>query len=349
MKLERLVAIGVAALSAFAGAVCAQVSVPPPALPSAVPLPGVAIRVPAGAEVRESAVAPSRWQQELDRLDADLRLRLLTANDPPTDWLAAEIDATDIESQVRHYAAARVGAPADRVYLAALAVACLRPVRPTLPACDAVDRLADWSRRDADNGVPSMLLAGRARVRGDTDAVTAYIDQAAAAPRFDDYAAQQPQRWWQYLRPLDVGIDAAAKARAAANYGAGNELAWASPLRAVCVDGRRGDRMRTVCAALGQSLAARGATFALRRAGARVAEINAADAGARSAAQSRGARLLAASARCAQWEPDFAAALESPDAASRARGVEQFAAWADARAQFGEVAACERVVANAPR
>jgi hypothetical protein len=312
--------------------------------------PGLVRQSPTGLEVREGDATPSRWQAELDRLDADLRLRLLTANDPRVDWLAGDIDSADVESQVRHYAAARTAAPGERLYLASLGVACLQPVRPALAPCDAVDRLADWARRDADNGIPSLLLAGRARQRGQADTVASYIEQAAAAPHFDDYWSQHSQRWWEYLRGIDVGIDAAAKAEAAAKYGSMNELAWAQPLRVVCAEGSaRPDRLRVACADLGQAMMARGASFALQRAGARVAEINASDPTARSAAQARGARILATTARCTQLQPDFVAALESPQPATRARGVEDFAAWANAQSQLGEVASCERVLAAAPR
>ena len=312
--------------------------------------PGLVRQSPTGLEVREGDATPSRWQSDLERLDSDLRLRLLTANEPRIDWLAGDIDSADVESQVRHYAAARIAAPGDRLYLASLGIACLQPVRPTLAPCDAVDRLADWARRDTDNGIPSLLLAGRARQRGQSDAVASYIEQAAGAPRFDDYWSQHSQRWWDYLRAVDVGIDAAAKAEAAAKYGSMNDLAWAQPLRIVCAEGSaRPDRLRDACANLGQALMARGASFALRRAGARIAEINAPDAAARSAAQARGARILAMTARCTQLQPDFATALESPQPATRARGVDDFTAWANAQAQLGEVASCERVLAAAPR
>jgi hypothetical protein len=152
---------------------------PQPAAPQARE-PGFVRQSPGGLEVREGDAAQSRWQADLERLDADLRLRLLTANEPRIDWLAGEIDAADVESQVRHYAAARTAAPGERLYLASLGVACLQPVRPTLAPCDAVDRLADWARRDADNGIPSVLLAGRARQRGQADTVASYVEQAAA-------------------------------------------------------------------------------------------------------------------------------------------------------------------------
>jgi hypothetical protein len=89
---------------------------------------------------------------------------MLTANDPRSNWIAGQLDRGDIEAQVRHFAAARVAAPDNRLYLASLATACLEPVQPRLPECDSVDRLADWATRDTDNGSPALLLAERARV-----------------------------------------------------------------------------------------------------------------------------------------------------------------------------------------
>jgi hypothetical protein len=350
---------GLAATASLAAAQAPPMPPPPPPATSDAPSapaplttgePAVIIRSPTGAEVRGGDAPSSRWQADLERLDADLRLRLLAAKEPRTDWLAGELDAADIESQVRHFTAARTTAPNERLYLSSLGVACMQPTRPSLAPCEAVDRLADWARRDTDNGVPSLLLAGRARARGEADLAASFVEQAAAAPRFDDYWSQAAQHWWDYLRPLEVGVEPAAKAKAAEQYASMRELAWAAPLRALCAEpGQRVDRMRAACAALGQALAARGASFALRRAGARVAEINAANPPARAAAQAMHARILATTARCTQLQPDFAASLESPQAAVRARGVEQFAAWASAQAREGEVGACERVLAAAPR
>jgi hypothetical protein len=338
----------------------AQQEAPPPSQPRSAspprsappaPEPAVVIRTPTGAEARGDVAPVSRWQADLDRLDADLRLRLMTASEPATAWLAGELEDTDVESQLRHYAAARVAAPNDRLYLASLGVACMQPVRPVQPPCDAVDRLADWARRDADNGVPSLLLAGRAEKRGEADSAASFVEQAALAPRFDDYWSERAARWWAYLRAVD-GVDAAVRAKAAANYAASRDPAWALPLRALCVDDRDSSRepvprMRAACASAGAAMADRGATFALRRVGARIAEINAGDDKARGLAQRQHAAILATAARCAQVTPDFAAAFESAAAAERAKAVEQFAAWANAQDEEGEVRACERRMAAA--
>jgi hypothetical protein len=313
-----------------------------PPLPS--PSTGTLTQSTRGADARAAETPASRWQGALNQLDADLRLRLLTADHPPQAWLAGELDATDIESKVRHYTAARTAAPGEPLYQASLAIACLTHVRPPLSQCEAVDRLADWARRDTGNGLPQVLLADRARQRGELDAAASYVEEAAAAPRFDDYWSQGAALWWNYLRAAPLDVDPAAKAKAAANYASERDLAWATSLRALCAErAGRSDRMKAACEKLGMAMMARGATFALQRAGARVAEINAPDAKARAAAQLGNALVLEAAAQCVQTQPDFETGLESPAAAARARAVDQFAAWASAQAKDGEVGACRRV------
>jgi hypothetical protein len=316
-----------------------------PPLPA--PSPGTLRQSAAGTEALAGEPAPSRWQADLNQLDADLRLRLLTAEKPPAAWLAGELDTTDIASQVRHYAAARTSAPQEPLYQASLATACLVHVRPHLAPCDAVDRLADWARRDHDNGVPTILLADRARQRGELDSAASFVEEATEAPRFDDYWSLGALHWWNYLQPLPVDIDPAAKAKAAANYASARDLAWAPSLHALCIEARgRSERMTAACAKLGGAMMKRASTFALRRAGARVAEANALDATARNAARAAHARIIAATARCAQAQPDFATELESQTPSVRARGIEQFGAWASAQARDGEVGACERLAAK---
>src|SRR6185312_6143741 len=313
--------LAAAVIALWSGACAAQAPRTPPPLPAlAQPAPpsksadvarSPGIKpMPGGAEAGDAEAPASRWQADLERLDSEIRLRLLTANDPRADWVAGEIDAADVEAQVRHLTAARVNAPGERLYLASLAVACLQPVRPPLAPCEAVDRLADWARRDDSNGLPAIYLADRARRRGEFDLSATFVEQAAAAPRLDDYWSETAQQWWGYLRPLIIDIDPAAKARAASDYSLSRALDWALPLRALCAEpGNRSDRMKAGCAKLGQAMAERSATFALRRAGARIAEINAGDAPAgRAAAQALHARILAAAARCTLAQPDFAAA-----------------------------------------
>jgi hypothetical protein len=315
-----------------------------PPLPA--PSPGTLTQTPRAVEATAGEPAPSRWQGALDQLDADLRLRLMTATAPPAAWLAGELDETDIANQVRHYAQARTAAPDVALYQASLATACLVRTQPPLPECDAMDRLADWARRDRDNAVPSILLADRARQRGEIDLAAADLEQAAIASRVDDYWSQGALHWWNYLRPLPLDFDPTVKAKAAANYATSRDITWAPALRALCIESAaKTPAVHDACAKLGDTMMKRGATFALQRAGARIAEANARDPAARKAAQTAHARIIAATARCAQAQPDFASGFESAAAETRARAVEQFGAWASAQARDGEVAACAKLAA----
>src|SRR6185295_14987046 len=94
-----ILACVVAAASSLAVAQSPSVLPPPPPGPataepapaarpavSAAREPGLVRQSPTGLEVREGDATPSRWQSDIERLDSDLRLRLLTANEPRIDW-----------------------------------------------------------------------------------------------------------------------------------------------------------------------------------------------------------------------------------------------------------------------
>ena len=213
-----------------------------------------------GAARRRSALAPADRERAAD------------------DWLAGEIDAADVESQVRHYAAARTAAPrSGSTSRHSPSPACVR-VRPQLAPCDAVDRLADWASRDTDNGVPSVLLADRARQRGQADLAASYVEQAAAARAVRRLLVAACAALVGLPAPVDDRRRSGGQGEGGGELAAQRDLPWATSLRAVCAEpGERSDRMHAACARLGEAMMTRGATFALRRAGARIAEINAAE------------------------------------------------------------------------
>src|SRR6478609_7018201 len=97
MTCRTLAAAAVIAL--WSGACAAQASRTPPPLPAlAQPAPpsksadvarSPGIKpMPGGAEAGDAEAPASRWQADLERLDSEIRLRLLTANDPRADWVA---------------------------------------------------------------------------------------------------------------------------------------------------------------------------------------------------------------------------------------------------------------------
>jgi len=285
----------------------------------------------------------SRSAADVARIDETLRMRGLVVDDPRGHWVAGHFDATDPADQVRHYADARVAAPSEALYQASLAVACQQPVQPTLPECDSVDRLADWATRDADNGTPMLLLAAKAARRGNGEFAIAYLEQAAARPRFDDYSSRGWLVFWDYVMALQVQAEPAAKAEAAIGYAAEQPRAALSGFAGMCGGAAEAaTARRAACARAGVALAERGATFAARETGAVVAERNAENPAAAERARASRTALDAERARCAADEQQWRVDGQSADAAARARGV---AAWdrnVHARAAMGEVAACRQ-------
>jgi hypothetical protein len=301
-------------------------------------------------EQKDPVNAPvSRWQDQLDRIDGEVRLALLSASDPRAHYVAARLERLDLEAAVRHFAQARIAAPQERLYLASLATACLQPVQPALPECDAVDRLADWARRDADNGLPQLWLAERARKRNDKEAMVAYVEQAAAASRFDDYASRGTLEVWEYFQSLPMGYDAAAKAEAALGYAAAQPLGAVSDaaLRTCIQPAERAEPLRVACAKLGATMVDRGASMSARRSGTWILERNAADAASRERAVQQRAQLVVQDGRCGELTP--IGGLESADPGVRARAIAAADNWVRTLAQYGEVAGCERLLARAKR
>jgi hypothetical protein len=286
---------------------------------------------------------PSRWSADVARIDDQLRLGALVVDDPRGHWVAGHFDTTDIASRVRHYAAARVAAPRENLYLASLAMACQQPVSPTLPECDTVDRLADWASRDADNGVPLLVLAAKAARRGNNESAAAFLEQAAASPRIDDYWSRGWLEFWVYVTGFPVDADPAAKAEAAAGYAAAQpQTAMAAVLGACPVATKVPDALRAACGKAGIAMAERGTTFASRSLGEGIAERNAAMAGTPERARTGRAAMQALNARCGALDQQLLQDAESPNAATRGRAVAALDRSVRDKAALGEVAACER-------
>jgi len=295
-----------------------------------------------------AAAVPSRWSADLARIDDALRSRSLVVVDARGNWVAGHFDVTDPAAQVAHFATARFTAPAEPLYIASLAIACQQRVEPTLPACDSVDRLADWATRDVDNGVPTLMLAAKAARRGDSDATAGYLAEAAAKPRFDDYVPAGWLAYWTYVTALPLEADGAAKAEAAIDYAAAQPQLALAALPAACAGTEIASARRAVCARAGEALAERGTTFYVRALGASVAERNAVDAAAAARARQQRAALEVGRAQCSaqmqQWRSD----LDAPDAAVRTRAVAALDGRVRDVAAAGEVAACRRGAAAAP-
>jgi hypothetical protein len=288
------------------------------------------------------AATPSRWQDQVDRLDDAYRARMLTANDPRSNWIAGQLDRGDIEAQVRHFAAARGAAPENRLYLASLATACLEPVQPRLPECDGVDRLADWATRDVDNGWPALLLADRARKHKNQEAMLAYLQQAAGQPRFVEYWEAGSLEFWEAVRAIPLEAEEAAKLELAVMYAMARSLAWPDAARATCMGaGQRATEVRSACAQLGAAMRERGSTWMSRLIGARMVVANAGSADVLASAEAKVGSVRAQIAACSRSTGSILDGLEAADQASRAKAVAEWDAWLRREASVGEARACE--------
>jgi hypothetical protein len=309
---------------------------------------GAWVRAQLPDSISPAVVSPSRWQKEVDRLDDAFRARMLTATDPRSNWIAGQLDRGDIESQVRRFAFARVAVPNSRLYLTALATACLEPVQPRLPECDAVDRLADWATRDTDNGWPSLLLADRSRQHKNPQAMQAYLEQAAAQPRFVEYWEEGSLEIWEAVRAMPVDGEDAAKLELAVMYAMPRGLTWPNAARATCMgSGERTDAVRSACVRLGAAMRERGSTWMARLTGARMVESNAETPESRLEAGKSLAGIRAQNAACAAATGTILDGLEATDGATRAKAVAEWDRWLRREAAVGEARACEeRVVAT---
>jgi hypothetical protein len=289
-----------------------------------------------GSRITETTAPPSRWQQEVEMLDQALRARALVSSDPRELWIGAQLDAVDPWQRVTALAQARTRAPGEKLYLASLAMACLAPLQPLPAECDATDRLADWATRDADNGVPSLLLADRARRRNNTASMLAFLEEAATRPRFDDYESRGALIVWDAVRGLPGTVEPAARAEAAAAFGAAHMSQVPVTLQSLCRDAARvAENIRAACAGAGDAMAQRASSWPLRVAGAKLAERAQA-----TNAQQQLTEVQRRAFECAQAGNSLTQALESPDAGVRAKGVAQWEARLAREAKGGEVAAC---------
>ena len=289
-----------------------------------------------------TAPPPSRWQEQVDRLDEAYRGRMLTANDPRANWIAGQLDRGDIEAQVRHFAAARVAAPDNRLYLASLATACLEPVQPRLPECESVDRLADWATRDTANGWPALLLAERARRHKNPEAMLAFLQQAAGQPQFVEYWEAGSLEFWEAVRAIPLEAEEAAKLELAVMYAMTRSLTWPEAARATCMgNGQRANEVRSACAQLGAAMRERGSTWMSRLIGARMVVANAGSADALAAAETRVGSVRAQIAACSRSTGSILDGLEADDRATRAKSVAEWDKWLRREAAVGEARACE--------
>ncbi|GIK85719.1 MAG: hypothetical protein BroJett026_12000 [Betaproteobacteria bacterium] len=301
----------------------------------------LAAPLPALAQARAGDDPPqaSPFAGAFARLEEAVAQKVVGADDAASRYVSGRLSGFDLGGQARDYAAALARAPKEPLYMAILADTCMRPASPAPPECAERDAVGYFTSRDADNAVPWLLQAERARRRNATSALVDNLERAARSPRFDDYAQRAGAVWWSVLS----GVAGPAERTAAALYAmavpAGNGTL--SALEAVCAPTTRGadPRIAAACLRLGGLMAERAPLLVDRRAGAQVAQAVAATDSGRAVAQAAARDIVAAQERCREAQAALAT-LAAGGATAQARAAGAAERFVTEKARSGEAAAC---------
>jgi hypothetical protein len=287
----------------------------------------------------EPAATPSPFAAAYARLEEAVAQKVVGADDAPSRYVSGRLSGFDLAAQARDYAAALARAPKEPLYIASLADTCLRPTSPPLPECAERDAVGYFAARDADNAVPWLLQAERARRRNAMPAMVDNLERAARAQRYDDYGGRAGALWWTVLAPVAAPADRAAAALYA--MGVPSATGVLGALESVCSPTTRGadPRIGAACVRLGGLMAERATSYVDRRAGAQIALAASGSASGRDAAQAVARDVVAAQERCREARGRLEQ-LAAGDGASQSRAATAAERFLTARARGGEPAAC---------
>jgi hypothetical protein len=291
---------------------------------------------------------PSLPEAAFERIDQALRDRVATADGADAHFVRGLQATMDPGARVAGYAEAWRRQPGEPLYLASFADACMVRAVPAWPDCASTDPVSRWAARDAGNAVPRVLLAERARQRGDLPGMREQLAYAAGLDRFDAYHGHGGPAVWRVL----AGIPAVAREPetpyAATALGALRADIATSEATLLCQNGAPGvgPDVAASCKRLARSMADRADSYAARLVGLALAWSWATDDGERRRLAAERDRLAAASLDCSNarlaWIETLNRDAASRDAARRAES----AALEDA-ATLDEPSSCARAIERA--
>nr|MBP8007025.1 hypothetical protein [Burkholderiales bacterium] len=142
---------------------------------------------------------PSLPESSFERIDRALRERTATAVDADALFVRGLQATMDPGARIADYAAAWRLRPADMLLLSSLADACMLRAVPTWADCASLDPASRFASRDPDNAVAWVLLAERAKQRGDAPGMREQLAHAAGRLRFDSYRDRGGAVVWRVL------------------------------------------------------------------------------------------------------------------------------------------------------
>lgn len=291
---------------------------------------------------------PSLPEAAFERIDQALRERAVSADGADAAFLRGLQATMDPGARIAAYAEAYRSRPSEILFLASLADACMQRAIPAWPDCEALDPVSRWASRDADNALPRMLLAERARQRGDLAGMREQVAHAAGLDRFDSYRGRGGAAVWRVLAGVPAVASEPEAPFTAAAIGAAR--AGVGTVESALLCRRDGPGMTPdvgeSCRRVARTMAERADTFEARSAGLAILWNGTDDPAARTRIAAQRDQLEAARHACRSAELAMIEGLNR-DAGRRAaaRAIEA-AALDDAR-ERGEPAACATLVAKA--
>lgn len=300
------------------------------------------------AVVPDGPRIPSLPEAAFERIDGALRDRVATSDSADALFVRGLQATMDPGARVTGFAEAYRRQPGELLFLASFADACMVRAIPAWPECAQFDPVSRWASRDADNAVPRVLLAERARERGDLPGMREQAAFAGGLGRFDSYRPRGGAAVWRVLAGLPAVAGEPEAPFAAAAIGTARADIGTVEAAAVCrrdVPGATPE-LGGDCRRLARTLADRADTWEARQVGLAILWTWTDDATARTRLAAERDAVEASNLACNRARLALIEALNR-DAASRAaaRAIEA-RAIDDARA-LGEPAACAKLVERA--
>jgi len=292
----------------------------------------------AQARAGDDAAAVSPLAPLFAQFDEALAPRLIGADDAASRWISGRLATLEPAEQARDYAAAAAREPKEMLYAASLAEACVRT--PSALECGDRDAVGYWVSRDAENAVPWLLQAERARRRNNTTSMVDNLERASRSNRYESYDHRAGAVLYSKLKTVTPAENRAAAVLYAVGQAAGGASLQA--IENVCSPQARAldPRVPAACYRLGTMMAEHASLLSDRRAGTQLALSAASSDGARSSASEQARAVVARQDQCREVLQGLErAAFGTPDQRNRAAASgEQYVV---ARARDGEIVACE--------
>jgi hypothetical protein len=316
-------------------------------------LPALLAAFACGAAIAQTPVPdgprpPSLPEAAFEKIDQSLRERVANADSAEAHFVRGLQATMDPGARVAGYAEAWRQQPSNLLFLSSFADACMVRAIPAWPECASADPISRWASRDADNAVPRVLLAERARQRGDLPGMREQLAYAAELKRFDSYRPRGAQAVWRLIAGIPAIAAEPEAPFAATTIGALRSDVATVEFATVCRPDAAGvvPEVGEHCRRLARTMADRADTYEARMVGLAIAYSWSGSDDERKRLAAERDRVVAAALECGNAKLAVIEILNR-DAASRSLARDIEAGVVSDSAAMSDPASCARVVARA--